>query len=184
MTNSQQFTALSRFLHWLMAILIITMLFIGVGMVVSLSNYHLLLSIHKPLGISVLILAAVRLINRLLNPPPPLPDHMPGWQKLAAKSSHVLLYILMFALPLVGWSMLSAARYPIVLYGSLHLPYILPHAPEVYVLLRKVHTGLAYMLFATIAIHVSAALMHGLIYRDGVFGSMASWKKKGGFVDI
>jgi cytochrome b561 len=73
MTQHHPFTLLSRILHWTMAALILVMLFIGIGMVASLSHYHWLLSIHRPLGILVLALVAVRLVNRLLNPPPPLP---------------------------------------------------------------------------------------------------------------
>ena len=152
------------------------MLFIGIGMVASLSNYHWLVSIHKPLGIVILILVAVRLVNRLLNPAPPLPEGMPAWQRFAAHASHVVLYVLMFALPLVGWAMLSAARYPVVLYGPIELPPILPQNAALYATLRNVHTVLAFLLFATFVVHFAAALMHALIYRDGVFPSMASWK--------
>ena len=94
-------------------------------MVSSVSAYHQLVAIHKPLGILVLVLVAIRLVNRLVNPPPPLPEGMPPWQRFAALGSHVLLYILMFAVPLVGWAMLSAARYPVVLYGALQLPPIM-----------------------------------------------------------
>jgi cytochrome b561 len=178
MARQRQFTVLSRFLHWTMAVLVVAMLLIGVGMVASLGNYHLLVSIHKPLGILILILVAIRLVNRLLNPAPPLPDHMPAWQRLAAKGSHVALYLLMFALPLVGWAMLSAADYPIVLYGSLHLPAILPHDAMLYAGLRKTHTVLAFLLFATFVAHLGAALLHALIHRDGVFDSMAPWKAR------
>ena len=178
MARQRQFTVLSRVLHWTMAVLVVAMLLIGVGMVASLGNYHLLVSIHKPLGILILILVAIRLVNRLLNPAPPLPDHMPAWQRLAAKGSHVALYFLMFALPLVGWAMLSAADYPIVLYGSLHLPAILPHDAMLYAGLRKTHTVLAFLLFATFIAHLGAALLHALIHRDGVFDSMAPWKAR------
>jgi cytochrome b561 len=122
MTQHHPFTLLSRILHWIMTALILVMLFIGIGMVASLSNYHWLLSIHRPLGILVLALVAVRLVNRLLNPPPPLPIGMPAWQRFAAHGSHVLLYGLMFALPMVGWAMLSAGGYPVLLYGPSQLP--------------------------------------------------------------
>jgi cytochrome b561 len=176
MPQTLRFTIFSRILHWTMAAMILAMLFIGIGMVASLSDYHWLVSIHKPLGILILILVAIRLVNRLLNPPPPLPEGMPAWQRFAAYGSHVLLYVLMFALPMVGWGMLSAARYPIVLYGPLELPPILPHNAALYAVLRTIHTALAFLLFATFIAHLSAALMHALIYRDGVFQSMASWR--------
>jgi len=115
----------------------------------------------------------IRFVNRLINPPPELPDTVPSLQRLAAKASHIVLYALMFIMPLVGWGMLSAARYPIVLYGPLRLPPILPHDLTLYAWLRDLHTDLAYLLFVTFLVHFAAALYHGLIRRDGVFRSMA-----------
>ena len=124
---------------------------------------------------AVLVLVAIRLVNRLVNPPPPLPEGMPAWQRVAALGSHVLLYVLMFAVPIVGWAMLSAARYPVVLYGALQLPPIMPQNPEVFAVLRETHTVLALLLFATFLAHLGAALMHALIFRDDVFPSMTFW---------
>jgi cytochrome b561 len=101
-------------------------------------------------------------------------------QRIAAKASHVLLYALMFIMPLLGWGMLSAAPYPIVLYGSLRLPPILPQDPALYALLRQLHTDFAYFLFAVFLAHLGAALLHGLIRRDGVFESMMPWGRRRG----
>jgi cytochrome b561 len=175
MIADERFSAPSRLLHWLMALLVLAMLFIGVGMAASASGrYSLLLSVHRPLGIAILVLVAIRFINRLINRPPPLPATLPPLQRLAAKASHFALYALMFALPLVGWGMLSAGGYPIVLYGPVELPPILPQSAILYAGLRQLHTVLAYLLFATFLAHVAAALFHGLIRRDGVWGSMAT----------
>ena len=137
-----------------MAALILAMLFIGIGMVGSLADYASLVAIHKPLGMALLVLVAIRLLNRLFHPAPPLPQAMPGWQRFIAHASHAVLYGLMFALPLVGWGMLSAAGYPIVLYGAWQLPAILPHDVLIYALLRTAHTALAYLLFLTILAHL------------------------------
>jgi cytochrome b561 len=168
---SPTFPLLSRLLHWTMAVLILVMLFIGVAMVSSVSDYAQLVAIHRPIGILILVLVAVRLINRLLSPPPPLPA-MPPLLRFVAHASHWLLYGLMFALPLVGWGMLSAAGNPITLIGSFHLPPILPHDKALYAILRPAHTVLAYLLFATFLAHLGAALTHALIFKDGVFRSM------------
>src|SRR5712671_6886723 len=146
-TQRRQFTALSRLLHWTMAAMVLTMLCIGVAMVASLANYHVLVSIHRPLGIAILIVVVVRFVNRRLNPPPPFPATMSGAERLAATASELVMYSLMFVLPLVGWGMLSAARYPIVLFGSVHLPFILPPSAMLYAVLRKAHTILAYLFF-------------------------------------
>lgn len=177
MSTQARFPAASRLLHWLMAPMIVAMLFIGVGMAASLSpRYELLVSIHRPLGIAIFVLCLVRMINRFINPPPELPDTVPSLQRFAAKASHIVLYALMFIMPLVGWGMLSAAGYPIVLYGPLRLPPILPHDLTLYAWLREAHTVLAYLFFATFLAHFGAALFHGLIRRDGVLQSMASWR--------
>jgi cytochrome b561 len=172
-TLPRRFTAFSRLLHWTMAAMVLTMLCIGVAMVVSLANYHVLVSIHRPLGIAILILVVVRFVNRILNRPPPFPATMSRAERLIATASEFTMYGLMFALPLVGWGMLSAARYPIVLFGSVHLPFILPHDVMLYAVLRKTHTVLAYLFFLTFLAHFGAILFHTLIVRDGILKRMA-----------
>jgi cytochrome b561 len=174
-TNPAQFAFLSRVLHWLMAILIVAMLFIGVSMVSSLGDYHSLVAIHRPLGILILILAVIRLVTRLSNPTPPLPATVVPLERVVVKFSEALLYTLFIALPLVGWAMLSAGHYPIVMFGSIHLPPILPAKPELYATLRKTHTVLAYLLFLTFLAHMSAVLFHTFILRDGLLKRMVPW---------
>jgi cytochrome b561 len=176
LTNSpSQFALQSRILHWLMAAALLAMLFIGLSMVVSLGDYHRLLAIHRPLGILILILAVLRLINRLFTTLPPFPPTVSRQERWVATASERLLYTLMFALPLVGWGMLSAGRYPIVMFGRVHLPPILPPNPTLYAVLRKTHTVLAYLLFATFLAHMSAVLYHTLVIRDRLLDRMALW---------
>ncbi|WP_426699901.1 cytochrome b [Rhodanobacter sp. Col0626] len=175
--DPNMFTLAARVLHWLMAIMILAMLFIGIGMVASVSERHdWLLRIHKPLGIAILILAVVRLTVRLRHPPPPLPAGLPALQKLAALASHWLLYSLMLAMPLIGWAMLSAGGYPVMLGGSLRLPPIFPVSPIAFAVLRHMHAWFAMLLFLTFVAHMAAALYHGLIRRDGVLSSM-TWRR-------
>src|SRR2546430_17644673 len=121
-TQRRQFAAFSRMLHWTMAAMVLTMLCIGVAMIASLANYHVLVSIHRPLGIAILILVVVRFVNRQLTTLPPFPATMSRAERRVAQGSELAMYGLVFALPLVGWGMLSAARYPLDLYRPLHLP--------------------------------------------------------------
>lgn len=169
-----RFSPLQRLVHWVMAVCILAMLFIGVGMVSTISaRYLTLVSIHKPLGIAILLLALLRLVLRLRRGAPPLPADLPEPMKLAAHLSHIVLYALMIAMPLLGWAMLSAEGFPVLLFDGLRLPSIAPQSPGLYALLRSAHGYLAYAFFAVILLHLGAALFHGLIRRDGVFGAMA-----------
>jgi len=175
----EYFTPLQRTLHWLMAAMVLAMLFIGIGMVSTLQPKFLtLIAIHRPLGIAILLLAIFRLGVRLRLGAPSLPADLPHWQAIGAKASHYLLYALLIAMPVVGWSMLSAGGYPIVLGGRRLLQKNIPHNDELYALLRSAHTILAFMFFATILLHVGATLFHVLIRQDGVFPSMAGrWSR-------
>lgn len=167
------FAPLARLLHWSMAVLLIAMLFIGAGMVASVSERHAwLLDLHKPLGIALLALVVIRLVVRFSTQQPPLPADLPAVQALAAKLSHWLLYALMLAMPLLGWAMISAAGDPVMLSDSLQLPSIVPANAQAFAFLRKAHGYLAYLLFLTVLVHLAAALFHGLIRRDGVLQSM------------
>lgn len=173
MNAPRRFNPLARLLHWSMAALILAMLLVGVGMVSTVSPLHSrLLRLHEPLGLLILALALSRLAVRLSSRAPQLPEDMAAWQKRAAQASHWLLYGLMLAMPLVGWAMLSAGGYPLVFVGGLHLPAIAPHDRAFYAELRRLHTLLALLLYATFLLHLGAALFHALIRRDGVFRSM------------
>jgi cytochrome b561 len=176
MTTSRiRFTVPQRLLHWLMAICILSMLFIGVGMVSTItSKYLTLVQIHKPLGIAILVLALIRLTLRIVYGAPALPADLPPQIKLAANLSQYIFYALMIGMPLIGWAMLSAASYPVVLFGSVHLPSILPLSPSLHTLLWHAHYYLAFAFFAVILMHVAAILFHKLIRNDGIFETMAS----------
>jgi len=171
---TQRFTPLQRALHWLMAICILAMFFIGVGMVSSIAPKYLpLIATHKFLGTIILILALIRLGVRWRYGAPPLPANLPAPMKLAAVLSHYILYTLMIVMPLLGWGMLSAADYPVVLFGGLHLPMILPQSAPLHTQLWNAHYYLAFVFFAIVLMHLAAALFHALIRRDGVFEAMA-----------
>jgi cytochrome b561 len=174
MTSAARFTPLQRALHWIMALCILAMLFIGVHMVSTITpNYLTYIDIHKPLGIAILVLALIRLGVRLRSGAPPLPADLPEPMKLAAHLSHYVLYGLMIALPLIGWAMLSAGGYPVVMWGGVSLPPITPQSDGLHTILWHAHVYLALLFFAVILLHIAAALFHALVRRDGVFEAMA-----------
>ncbi len=164
-----------RIMHWLMAVMVLTMLFIGVGMVSTTGPlYPMLLALHRPVGIALLILVLIRLPLRLATGAPALPNDLPTAQKRIALASHMLLYASMIAMPLIGWALLSAGGYPVQVTRAITLPAILPHDLTVYAFLRVAHTIIALLFFALILMHLAAALMHGLVRRDGVLRSMTT----------
>jgi cytochrome b561 len=175
-TGQRQFTALMRLFHWLTAALVLTILGIGVAMVASLADYHRLISIHRPLGILVLIVVVIRFVNRHYSTLPPFLATMSRRERSVASASELFLYALLVVQPLVGWGMLSAASYPTTLYGSIHLFPILPHNVMLYAWLRRAHTVLAYLLFLTFLAHFGAVLFHTWVVRDGTFSRMAPWR--------
>jgi cytochrome b561 len=93
--------------------------------------------------------------------------------RLAAHLSHYALYALMIGMPLLGWGMLSAAAYPVVLFGNIQLPPILPLSDTLHTALWNAHFYFAFAFYALILMHLAAALFHALVRRDGVFQSMA-----------
>ena len=135
---------------------------------VSLGDYHTLVAIHRPLGILILLLAVDPAGHQVVDQAPGVSADHAATGTLRGEGLRTLLYTLFFALPLVGWAMLSAGHYPIVMFGAVHLPPILPARPELYATLRETHTILAYLLFLTFLAHMGAVLFHTLILRDGL----------------
>ena len=171
---SRRFNPLQRLLHWLMAVCIIAVLFIGVGMVSTITPKYLpLILAHKTLGASLLVLVLIRLALRLYYGAPPLPVDLPKTMKFGAKLSHHALYGLMIVMPLLGLGMLWAAADPVVLYGDIRIPAPLPQSDRVHTLLWNAHFYLGFAFFALVLLHVAAGLYHALIRRDGVFETIA-----------
>lgn len=176
--KSPDFHPVLRGLHWLMAAMVLAMLFIGVGMVSTTGPLYLtLLALHRPVGIAILMLVLLRLPLRLATGAPALPQDLPPLQVRIAKVSHVLLYASIIAMPLIGWGMLSAGGYPVLATKGLILPAILPHNLTLYTFLRGAHTVVGVLFFALILVHLAAGLFHGLVRRDGVLRSMTTGHK-------
>jgi cytochrome b561 len=171
--SKTRFTPLQRLLHWLLAVSILAMLFIGVGMASTVApNYLPLVAIHKSLGITILVLALIRLAVRVRSGAPKLPADLPAPQILAARLSHFAFYVLMIGMPLIGWSMLSAGAYPVIIFGGMHLPAILPQSDGLHSALWVAHACLGFAFFGLILLHLAAALFHLLVRHDGVFQAM------------
>lgn len=165
-------------LHWLLALLLLGMLVVGVYMTgLPFSPQRLkLYNWHKWTGVVVLTLSFLRLVWRLTHRPPDLPASvaaaMPRWQHWAHHGTHAALYVLFFAIPLLGWAYSSAAGFPIVVFGVLPLPDFVPVDKALAELIKPWHGYAAFALAALVALHVAAALKHQLIDRDGLLARM------------
>lgn len=153
----------SIILHWILAILIIAQIPLGIYMVdlpISMLRGQLF-GFHKTIGLSVLILVVLRLLWRLSNVSP----HTPSWQKFAAHTVHFLLYVLMFALPLTGWALSSAAGFPVSFFGLFVLPDLVAPDQHLTLVFLAAHKWLAYILVGLLILHVGAVLQHFIFYR-------------------
>ncbi len=169
-----QYGIVNKFLHWLMALIIIGMVILGLYMNdLPISEEKLrLYGIHKEFGLLVLFLAMFRIIWRIGNIVPLLPNTIPSWQKFAAHAVHWALYGFMFAMPITGWMMTSAAGLPPSFFGLFDMPSLVSPNLDLLHLLIQVHTWLAYGLIVTFCGHVGAALKHHFINKDDVLRRM------------
>jgi cytochrome b561 len=173
MSHPNRYTLTAILLHWLLAVAIVGSFGVGLYMAdLPLSPQKLkLYNWHKWAGVTILTLSALRLLWRLTHKPPAdLP--MPGWQQRAAHATHMALYVLFFAVPLVGWAYSSAAGFPIVWFGVLPLPDFVPVDKALAEAIKPWHEYLAWAMALLVLMHLGAALKHQFIDRDGLIGRM------------
>jgi cytochrome b561 len=178
MPASARYSTPAIVFHWLLALMIVVSFCIGVYMAdLPFSPLQLkLYSWHKWAGISILTLSALRLLWRLFRHPPQDPP-MPPWQRQAARVTHWGMYLLFFAVPLVGWAYSSAAGFPVVMFGVLPLPDFVPVDKALADALKPWHATLAYALAALVLAHVAAALKHHFIDHDGLLLRMVPGRR-------
>ena len=177
---TEQYTRTAITLHWFIALLIFAAFPLGVYMhELPLSPDKLrLYSYHKWIGITVFMLAVIRLYWRATHRPPALPVDMPGWEKFAAHATHYALYALIFIIPLSGWLMSSAKGFQTVWFGVLPLPDLVGKDKELGELLLEVHKLLNFLLFALLLGHVGAALKHHFVQHDDILARMVTFLRK------
>ena len=171
-----RYSTVAIVLHWTIAVLLIANLAAGL-LFDTIEGYDkalffTLIQLHKSTGITILALAVVRLAWRLMNPAPPLPDHMTTVERVLAKLSHWGFYVIMLALPLSGWAMVSASakRFPMAWYGTFQIPFLPVVKGWNY---GGLHGLLGWVALAMIVLHVAAALKHQYMDRDNIFARMS-----------
>jgi cytochrome b561 len=166
--------ALSQLFHWTIVVLLIvqvTLAFMAEDLPNGLRKLTLLAR-HKSVGITILILVILRLIWRQLNQNPDLPGNLKPYERLAARFTHIALYVLLFAMPLSGWMMSSARGFPVSWFGFIQLPDLVPKSKPLYDFFIATHETLACVLAVVVALHVAGALKHHFIHKDDVLRRM------------
>lgn len=173
-TSPTTYTLTAIRLHWLVFLLIFAAFSLGLYMAdLPLSPDKLILyNYHKWMGITVLLLAVLRLLWRLTHRPPELPGAMAGWERFAAHAMHFLLYVMIFAVPLTGWLMSSAKGFQTVWFGVLPLPDLIGKDKELGKQLAALHEFVNYTMLALVVVHVAAALKHHFIVKDDILTRM------------
>jgi cytochrome b561 len=188
MARPQSYTKIAILLHWLIALMIIVQL--AVGLVMGEEDLWepmvrgQLYAFHKATGMMVIVLTLIRILWRVLNPPPALPDGMKNWEIFAVKATHGLFYILLLAIPLSGWALVTAAgRGPVDIFGIFGWPDMpilsaLETKGNYREQISEIHKYLAYGMIGLLALHIGAALKHHFINKDTVLVRMIPFLKK------
>jgi cytochrome b561 len=172
-SESARYTLPAIALHWLLALLILGVFSAGLYMadLPSSPERSQLFDWHKWFGLLILALSLLRLAWRATHQPPPaLPA--PGWQTVLAQRTHQLMYLLFFAVPLLGWAHSSAAGASIVWFGLVQMPALLGPDKALAEITESLHALLADGLIALVGLHVAAALKHHWIDGDGLLRRM------------
>jgi len=172
--SADRYSVLSIRLHWLMVVLIAAVY----GCIELRELFEkgsdpreTLKALHFMLGLTVLILVAVRIYARLTGPTPPIVPEPPKWQMLLAKAAHLALYLLMIGMPIAGWVLLSAAGKPIPFFG-LHLPALLGESKSLAETIKEIHETGGTLGYFLIALHAAASLFHHYFVRDNTLRRM------------
>lgn len=170
---SDRYNRVARALHWIIAALIIGNLAGGL-LHDALEDVINLMPLHKASGMTVLALSLVRIAWRFTWRAPAYPAEMSGLEVFAARATHGVFYALMLAMPVTGWIMSSAAKYPLSWFGLIDLPKLpVSRDDPLYAIGRGGHELLGWMFLALVILHVGAALRHHFILKDNVLRRMA-----------
>jgi len=167
------YSAFSRWVHWLTLALFVALFAIAWSIDdLPQAMRGSALQLHKSFGITVLALTILRLIWRFAAGVPAMPADLPAWQKLGARASHVALYVLLLAQPLVGWLWSSAGTKPIDFFFLVRLPWLIGPDKSLSRTLGNLHGLIAYALLVVIGLHAAAALYHHFVRKDRVLVGM------------
>jgi cytochrome b561 len=161
--------SVSKFLHWLLFILLAGLVITGLGEdVFGESLESVVMGLHKAVGVVVLLLVVVRILWRFANPSPALPATAAAWENLLARLTHFALYVLMLAQPLTGVLMAQFKGRAIDVFGLFSIPALVAKDKATSHFFEELHEGGWILLTVLVGLHVAAALYHHFVRRDDV----------------
>jgi cytochrome b561 len=176
----ETFSTPAKFLHWSIALMLLIQIPLAWYMIDlplgpdKFEKYAL----HKSFGIILFSLAVLRLMRAIVGTRPPLPPETKRYEKILAKATQGLLYLLVIIMPVSGWVMSSAADVPVSLFGLISLPSLVAPNKELMEGMKNVHEIQSYVLLTLVAAHIFAGLKHQFISKDNVLRSMLPFTKK------
>ena len=174
-TFGGRYTLTAQALHWVTAALMFVVLpiaWVMVNMPKSVQFRGLLFTLHKSVGLTIVVLVAVRIAWRAKHPAPPLEAGLARWEKAAAKGSHWMLYVVLVGMPISGYLLDAAGGYSISYFGLFTIP-LLPQSPALSSAATWVHVAIGqWLVYALIFLHVAASIWHISVRRDGMLDRM------------
>lgn len=172
----------ARAIHWLVAVLAVIVVGLGWTMLAAPRNTaprDMLLLWHRSIGLTILGAMAFRCWWRWRRPPPPLPPHLRRLEAALARLTHVALYLVFIAMPLAGYASAAAAGDAVSFFGLFSIPPLLPENPRLSQIAIAAHLVGQYFIYLFVAFHVTGALFHGVVKRDGVLERMLPLRRRG-----
>lgn len=171
--TKEAYGSVTRTLHWVMSVLMLTLIAVGFllaeKMVPDAARGDVMM-LHKSFGIVVLVLVIVRITWRLTQLTPAL-DHVPSWQRIAARGNILFLYVAMLGFPLSGLGMSLFSGRSVSVFNVWTIPAF-EKTPELSGLFYQTHVVLAYAILASLAAHIGGAIYHHVVLKDHVFSRM------------
>ncbi|MGL5734622.1 MAG: cytochrome b [Beijerinckiaceae bacterium] len=180
MPSAPTYSGLAKFFHWITVLIVFPMFFVGMAMADRAranlfdATTNQMYSMHKLMGFILLWLIVARSVYKLKQgSPPPVPT-LTVLERMASAATHHMLYVLLLVVPILGWAGVSA--FPALrIFDAFSLPAILPANEALAKTILQWHGWIARLLMLVILAHIGAALMHGVLKRDGVMNRMIGW---------
>ncbi len=181
MTKVEGYSGIRKLLHWVVALCVILTLIGGVFLGIygfgglkenyGIATTNFIYKYHKSFGLLILLLMTVRIVFKFLQPDPPHVPPLSAFHRIASKSVHGLLYLLLLAQPVVGWIGTSAGGFPAEFFGGA-FPAIVGKDKALSETLFGLHGAMGLLILVLVVVHIGAALMHKIVYKDGVLARM------------